>query len=122
VAALRLDLEFGNVRAKMMAAGFTGDDLPPAVHIPAELSWVWRAWHRLHQDRPWLGGGFGPPVPGRIPWVTIVSWGRFNRYGTQDIKFLDRCFTKMDETFMRHWNLKNPAAPDKASRHRGNQG
>lgn len=77
------------------------EDQPGKPVIPEWLSWVWRAWHRLHADRVWYGGGFGPASPApRIPWLSIVAWCQFNGYSGADVAFLDECCRVMDGVFV----------------------
>jgi hypothetical protein len=80
--------------AKMQAA-------EAAVPEPA-WEWVWRAWHRLNADRPWLGGGMGPMLPGRIAWRDLLSWCDQNG---GDLDFLDACCFALDTEFI-DWHRK----------------
>jgi hypothetical protein len=68
--------------------------------VPDWLLWVWRAWHRLNLDRPMRGGGFGPMMPGRIPWTTVRDWCEFHDYSADEMAFLDHCLREMDSVFL----------------------
>ena len=72
----------------------------PSPDIPDWLGWVWRAWHRLHADRPWWGGGMGPMVPGPITWSAVRDWCDFHAYPGDAVAFLDVCCRSMDDEFM----------------------
>jgi len=64
--------------------------------------WIWRAWHRLSPDRPFIGGGMGPPVPGNIPWWQIKLWAEDHDMTRSQFRMLDICIRRMDETY-RQW-------------------
>lgn len=55
---------------------------------------AWRAWHRLHLDRPVpaMGG-----TPGRIPWRDVMAWA--DRYG-DDAGLLDHFIMAMDTEYL----------------------
>lgn len=74
-----------------MAEG--GEDVPGWLMAP------WRAWHRLTDDRPWLGGGMAAPIPGRIPWTAVARWAEVHGL---DLEFLDHCIAAMDGEFLDH--------------------
>jgi len=61
------------------------------------LTWIWRAWHRLHQDRPLHGGGMSAPVPGAIAWRDIVLW--HDRHGG-GLEMLEFGISQMDIEFI----------------------
>lgn len=66
----------------------------------APLPWtefVWRCWHRLHQDRTWHGGGFAAATPGRIAWRDVMAWA--DRYQC-DAEFLDEMLGQLDAVFV----------------------
>lgn len=70
--------------------------------MPEELLPAWRAWWRLHEDRPWYGGGFGPMIPGRIPFAAVRDWCAFRNVPGPEVDVLDRLFRAMDEAFFEH--------------------
>jgi hypothetical protein len=74
--------------------------------LPDWLHWVWRAWHRLHQDRPWVGGGMAAPQPRRIPWAAVMAWSDRHGYGSEQADFLDRCCQVMDAVFLDWWQAQ----------------
>jgi hypothetical protein len=78
------------------------EDLPPAPNVQPRFRWIWRAWHRLSLDRPYYGGGMGPPVPGNIPWWMIRLWAQDHHMTRGQMLMLDVCIRKMDETY-RMW-------------------
>lgn len=78
--------------------------------IPDHLAWIWRAWHRLHLDRPWWGGGMGPVVPGRIPWATVRDWAAFHDLSGDDMLLLDTCIRALDGEFLAHHAKRVKAA------------
>ncbi len=76
--------------------------------------WVWRAWHALRHDRPWITemtvvpSPAGPiPVsaarPRRIPFSSIDAYAR--RYGItgERFDFLLRLLHQMEDAFMEHF-------------------
>lgn len=65
--------------------------------------WVWRAWHRLSDDRPWIGGGMAAPTPGRIPWATVMEWADRHGYGQEAANVLDRLIGEMEAEYQ-DWN------------------
>jgi hypothetical protein len=69
------------------------------VQLQPWLQWIWRAWERLHQDRPMLGGGMTAAVPGRIPWRDIRAWCGEHNYGPGEMEFMDACFGQMDAEY-----------------------
>ena len=82
----------------------------PVADVPDWLEWVWRAWHRLSADRPWRGGGFGPSLPGAIPWGMIRDWCDHHGYGPDELAFMDGCFREMDAVH-REWLDKQRPKP-----------
>ncbi len=88
-----------------MRAGVPAADLPPKPAIRADLLWVWRTWNRLSADRPWIAGGMGPPVPGRIPWALVRRWAKTHRLSWNEFLFLDRGLGAMDEFYLEHWRI-----------------
>ncbi len=74
----------------------------------AEFEWIWRAWHRLSDDRPRFGGGMGPPVPGRIPWLTVWRWAEHNGLQKGELNMLDVCFAALDSIYLDWWSQSQP--------------
>ena len=68
--------------------------------MPAWCQWIWRAWHRLSADRAWIGGGFGAPAPGRIPWTAIAAWCRHHDIGADDQELLEAGLDAMDDEYI----------------------
>lgn len=94
--------------------------LIPTPEIPADFEGVWRAWHRLHLDRPWRSGGFGPPTPGPIPWRDVLAWCDFHGVEGADVAMYDACVIAMDSVFMeRHAIEAKQAAAAAAARGKG---
>jgi hypothetical protein len=77
--------------------------------------WLWRAWHRLHPDRPQYGGGMGPSVPGDIPWIVARKWARHHRMSRGEFNMLDRVFQAMDREYREWWMARNATPPPKGS-------
>jgi hypothetical protein len=71
--------------------------------VDSTLDWIWRAWHRLSDDRPYHGGGMGPAVPGRIPWTVVLAWSRHHRLSRGEMTMLDIGFAAMDATYIDWW-------------------
>lgn len=67
---------------------------------------MWRAWWRLHHDRPWYCGGFGPAVPGRIAWRAVRDWCDFHGLAGDTVPFLDKVFGSLDQAFFEHHRAK----------------
>jgi hypothetical protein len=65
--------------------------------------WVWRAWHRLHPDRPQYGGGFGPAVPGDIPWWQLAAWAEHHGMTSGEFAILDLSVRAMDRVYRAWW-------------------
>ena len=42
------------------------------------------------------------PIPGRIPWLAVISWAQFHHYGRDEIELLDRAIGAMDAVFLAH--------------------
>jgi hypothetical protein len=93
-------------------------DMPPAPFIEPYLMWVWRAWHRLHPDRPQLGGGMGPSVPGDIPWTVVRDWAVFHGLTAHEFEMLDRLVQAMDAEYRDWWITKHPPDPPTSGRPR----
>ena len=74
-------------------------EAPPAPELPEHLLWAWRAWHRLSQDRPWRGGGLGPPFPGGIAWRDVRAWCEFYDLPGGAVETLDKLIREMDAEF-----------------------
>lgn len=104
----------------MMARGIRPDvsptDIPAPAIEPANI-WLWRAWHRLHPDRPQLGGGMGPPVPGPIAWSVLRLWADHHNLTRGEFDMLDRCVQAMDAEYIDWWNQRqqNEAAAARRS-------
>lgn len=74
--------------------------------IDPSLEWIWRAWQRLHPDRPHYGGGMGPSVPGRIPWSTVRLWCKHHGLRKGEMNMLDLCFGALDGQYLEWWQSK----------------
>jgi hypothetical protein len=99
------------IRQRMIAAGqrpdIRDDDLPPAPFIEPAFHWIWRAWHRLHPDRPYYGGGMGPMVPGAIPWGLVRTWAEHHHLTRGEYLMLDRVVQAMDSEYLTWWAERN---------------
>jgi hypothetical protein len=72
------------------------------VEVDPAWNWIWRAWWRLHKgDRPWLSGMEAAPM--FLPWAIVQRWAEAEGYGPEQAKFMDACFSAMDEVFMEHF-------------------
>jgi hypothetical protein len=91
-------------------------DMPPAPFIEPQFLWIWRAWHRLHPDRPQHGGGMGPAVPGDIPWMVVREWARFHHLSRPEFEMLDRVMQAMDGEYRDWWIERHPPDPPTPSR------
>jgi hypothetical protein len=96
--ALLIALQTSDLRR--LAARLPDDWDIPEPELPEWLGFVWRAWWRLHVDRPWLGGGMGPMLPGRIAWRDIREWAAFHKMSGDMFALLDRCICAMDDTYI----------------------
>lgn len=74
----------------------------PRPEVPDHLTFAWRCWHRLGLDRPWLGGGFGPAVPGRIPWPAMHAWAEHHEMTGAELEELDVYVRAMDDAYLAH--------------------
>lgn len=86
----------------MRARGVAEEDLPPAAVVDEQWMWIWRAFHRLHADRPYRSNGMDPPTAGRIPWAMVMQWAREYRLADGERSLLDACIVKMDGVFLMH--------------------
>jgi hypothetical protein len=93
-------------------------DMPPAPFIEPEFLWIWRAWHRLHPDRPQHGGGLGPSVPGDIPWTVVRQWAEFYHLSRGEFHMLDRVLQAMDAEYREWWIERHPPEPPAPQRRR----
>jgi hypothetical protein len=103
--AVRVELEWGDTRARLKLGGIPEEDLPPAAEVLPEFQWIWRAWRRLSSDRPNHGGGFGPSVPGDIPWSLLLKWAEHHEMTKAEFYLLDRCCQAMDREY-RAWTME----------------
>ncbi len=103
-------MQFGALRFQRTQLGQDNFDLPKAPALAPELIWIWRCWQRLNIDRPWLGGGLGPSVPARITWKMTLDWANHLGYNAEELRFLDMCIMKLDETYLEYFRLKNTKA------------
>lgn len=76
------------------------------------LLWIWRAWHRLTDDRPYHGGGMGPAVPGRIPWSLVHLWAQHHQLERGAMAMLDACFAELDTVYLTWWVAQQPKADE----------
>lgn len=74
--------------------------------LRADLVWVWQAWHRLSDDRPWRSGGMGPSSPLPIPFRDVIQWVEFYDLTGEDVLYLDRMIRSMDAVFLKYHNDK----------------
>ena len=81
--------------------------------VDPSLEWIWRAWHRLTDDRPRYGGGMDQPIPGRIPWTVVHQWGRYQRLARGEMGMLDICIGAMDALYLEWW-VSRQKVPDKS--------
>lgn len=70
---------------------------------------MWRAWHRLHLDRPHYGGGMGSTVPGRISWRDVREWADYHDMTADEFDFLDHCIRAMDGDYL-EWSAARARA------------
>ena len=82
-----------------------GEDLP-SPDVPEHFLWLWRAWHRLSLDRPWIGGGMAPSVPGRIAWRDVVQWCEWHGREAWEVEMASRVFADMDRVYIA-WHMDN---------------
>lgn len=68
--------------------------------LPAWVHWIWRAWWRLSDERPWIAGGMGPSRPGRIPWTAVAAWCAARGYGEDQEDQLEAGLAAMDEEYL----------------------
>lgn len=65
-------------------------------------SWLWRAWSRLSEERPWFGGGMGPAAPGAIPWRALREWAEEYRLTVEEFDLLDEVVMVLDAQYRKH--------------------
>lgn len=99
-------LDSGDAEAAMLVEILEQD----APEVDAATNWIWRAWQRLHDDRPHYGGGMGPSVPGRIPWTTIMAWARHHNLQDGETAMLDACLVAMDAAYLEWWQQAQATA------------
>ena len=87
---------------------------PPATEPDPAFAWLWRAWNRLHPDRPMHPVGMGAPFPGRIPWRDVTAWADRNGCGEAETEALDAVIQALDEIYITHEADRR----DRESRHR----
>jgi hypothetical protein len=95
-------------------ADLPDEEKPPSPDLDDWLIWVWRAWHRLHDERPYTVTGFGAPMggmmiksaPGRITWSSIRNWCEHHHYSGEDAMFLERCLAAMDDEYLLWWGAQ----------------
>jgi hypothetical protein len=91
--------------------GLSEAELPPAAKFDPQWRWIWRAWERLGLDRPYHGGGMGPPVPGNIPYLTVRQWASDHDMTRGEFEMLDACLRAMDKEYIAHWVSRQPQPP-----------
>lgn len=77
-----------------------GAHAEPEPELPASLLWIWRAWWRLSDDRPWVPQGMEAARPGRIPWTAVAAWCDRNGYGPDDEDLLEKGLAAMDAEWL----------------------
>jgi hypothetical protein len=87
----------------------------PEPALPDHLHWIWRAWHRLTDERPWIGGGMAPAHPGRIPWTAVAAWCERRGYGPEEEEALESGIAALDVEFLA-WH--DEQARERAARQR----
>ena len=85
-----------------------GEAPPPTPEVEEWVMWVWSAWQRLSQDRPWRGGGMGPMIPGQIPWQSVRDWCHHRGRSADDVDFADQCIQAMDGVYINWYIEKLP--------------
>lgn len=74
----------------------------PAAPLEPAHEWLWRAWHRLHPDRPMLPVGMGAPMPGPIPWRDVMAWADRHGYSEAEAELLDAAIQALDGIYLEH--------------------
>lgn len=90
-----------------------------ATPLEPQHEWLWRAWNRLSQDRPWIAGGLAAPVPGRIPWSTVADWCERQGYTDDERDFMDAVLEQLDADYLGWWRAQ---AEQKAKERRKKRG
>lgn len=98
------------------AAAAEAETANSEIEVDAAWLWIWRAWTRLHVDRRYAGGDFGPRRPEPIAWESIVRWCEWHGYGPDDLDMMDHCVAKMDAEFFAWWREQNPPEPPRGRR------
>lgn len=83
-------------------------ELPPEPKINPEFEWIWKAWQRLHRDRPQYSTGQGPIVPGNIDWRATVAWAEYHRMTHAEHSLLDLVLISMDDEYLAWWTRQLP--------------
>jgi hypothetical protein len=81
--------------------------------VDRQWLWIWRAWHRLCDDRPHYAGGMGPPIPGNIPWSIVRLWASEHKMSEGEFAMLDTCIQRMDSAYRDWWLMNNAAHTSK---------
>ncbi|WP_456316949.1 phage tail assembly chaperone [Teichococcus aestuarii] len=105
-AALRSSLEWG--RFGGLLADLEPEERPEAPEIPDWLIWIWRAWHRLTDERQYIvegisagmGGTLIRSRPAAIPWTAVRRWAEVHGYGPDRAEMLDQCIQAMDGEYL----------------------
>jgi hypothetical protein len=64
------------------------------------FEWIWRAWWRLHPDRPMHSMGMAGSAPGRIPWRDVRAWCAHHGYGDDAMAMLEVGLAAMDKVYL----------------------
>lgn len=73
---------------------------PALVELEPAFEWIWRAWWRLHRDRPYRSLGMAGAFPCGILWADIARWAAHHRYGDDALAMLDTGIGAMDQVFL----------------------
>ena len=68
--------------------------------LPDHLHWIWRAWWRLSDDRPWSGGEMAAPMPRRIPWTAVNAWCLRRGYDDDQEDALEAGLAALDDEYL----------------------
>lgn len=71
--------------------------------VAPEWRWIWRAWHRLDDERKWIAGGMGPSQPAGIPWSAVRAWAADHGMDGETADLLDHGIQAMDGVYRKWW-------------------
>lgn len=85
------------------AAAYAAQAQTVVALVAPEWQWIWRAWHRLDDERQWVSGGMGPSHPAGIPWTAVMAWADRHGLDGETTDLLDHGIRAMDGVYRAWW-------------------